>query len=71
MREYQHFTYKDNYSVVELNDYPDLKLLSEAYGFDYFRVGSDKELSKVDEFLRSDAPGIMEVMIDPLDVVKG
>ncbi|MBR5896266.1 MAG: biosynthetic-type acetolactate synthase large subunit, partial [Lachnospiraceae bacterium] len=24
VREYQHFTYKDNYSVVELNDYPNL-----------------------------------------------
>ncbi len=71
VREYQHFTYKDNYSVVELNDYPDLEALAKAYDFDYFKVTLDKELSRTDKFLASDNPGIMEVNINPMDIVKG
>ena len=71
VREYQHFTYKDNYSVVELNDYPNLKLLAEAYDFDYRKITYDEELSFIEDFLRSDSPGIMEVNINPADVVKG
>ncbi len=71
VREYQHFTYKDNYSVVELNDYPNLKLLAEAYDFDYRKITYDEELSFIDDFLRSERPGIMEVNINPADVVKG
>ena len=71
VREYQHYTYNDNYSVVELNDYPNLELLSKAYDFDYYKVTLDKELPLIDKFLESKNPGIMEVMINPKDVVKG
>lgn len=71
VREYQHFTYKDNYSVVELNDYPNLEALAKAYDFDYYKVTLDKELSRTDKFLASDNPGIMEVNINPMDIVKG
>lgn len=71
VREYQHFTYKDNYSVVELNDYPNLSKIADAYDFDYSVVSLDSELKKVDEFLKSDNPGIMEVLINPMDIVKG
>ena len=71
VREYQHYTYNDKYSVVELNEYPNLKLLADAYDFDYYKVTLDKELPLVDKFLESKNPGIMEVMINPMDVVKG
>ena len=71
VREYQHYTYNDKYSVVELNEYPNLKLLADAYDFDYYKVTLDKELPLIDKFLESKNPGIMEVMINPMDVVKG
>lgn len=72
VREYQHFTYKDNYSVVELNDYPNLSLLSKAYDFDYFSVKDNTEVnSKLDAFLCDNNSAIMEVSIDPEDIVKG
>ena len=71
VREYQHYTYNDKYSVVELNEYPNLKLLADAYDFDYYKVTLDKELPLIDKFLESKNPGIMEVMINPKDVVKG
>ncbi len=72
VREYQHFTYKDNYSVVKLNDLPNLSLLSQAYGMEYLKVEKDTEIKgRVKEMLSSDKPCIMEVLVDPMDLVKG
>jgi acetolactate synthase-1/2/3 large subunit len=72
VREYQHFTYKDNYSVVKLNDLPDLSLLSQAYGMEYLKVEKDAEIKgKVKEMLSSDSPCITEVLVDPMDLAKG
>ena len=72
VREYQHFTYKDNYSVVELNDYPKLETLAKAYDFSYVRVNNNGDIEKgIDEFLNARGSSLMEVMIDPKDLVKG
>ncbi len=71
VREYQHFTYKDNYSVVKLNDYPNYSKLSDAYDFDYFKVTANSDASKtLDDFLNSPNSSIMEVLVDPEDIVK-
>ncbi|MBR3769230.1 MAG: biosynthetic-type acetolactate synthase large subunit [Lachnospiraceae bacterium] len=70
VRQYQHFTYKDNYSMVDLNACPDLEKLSEAYGIAFKRLknmdGMDKAL---DEFLAYEGTMIMECIIDPMDLV--
>lgn len=72
VREYQHFTYKDNYSVVELNDYPNLELIAKAYDMNYVKVSDDSEVdSGVASLLSDDSSCIMEVIIDPNAVVKG
>ena len=72
VREYQHFTYKDNYSVVELNDYPNLKKLAEAYDMGYIKVeNTEKAEAAIDLLLKDDKSCIMEVMVDPMDIVKG
>ena len=72
VREYQHFTYKDNYSVVELNDYPKLETLAKAYDFSYVRVNNNSDIGKgIDEFLNAKGSSLMEVLIDPKDLVKG
>ncbi|MBR6307375.1 MAG: biosynthetic-type acetolactate synthase large subunit [Lachnospiraceae bacterium] len=72
VREYQHFTYKDNYSVVALNDYPNLKLLAEAYDMGYIKVeNTSKAEAAIDLLLKDDKSCIMEVMVDPMDIVKG
>ena len=72
VREYQHFTYKDNYSVVALNDYPNLKLLAEAYDMGYIKVeNTSKAEAAIDLLLKDDKSCIMEVLIDPQDLVKG
>ncbi len=72
VREYQHFTYKDNYSVVELNDYPNLELFSRAYDLDYVKVSTNADINAgVDYLLNSKKTCIMEVLVDPEDIVKG
>ncbi|MBO4680197.1 MAG: biosynthetic-type acetolactate synthase large subunit [Lachnospiraceae bacterium] len=72
VREYQHFTYKDNYSVVELNDYPNLKKLAEAYDMGYIKVeNTEKAEAAIDLLLKDNKSCIMEVMVDPMDIVKG
>lgn len=70
VRQYQHATYKDNYSVVDLSGSPDLSKLAEAYGWKFARV---ENMEHVDEqiaaFLENDESYLMELLIDPMDLV--
>ncbi len=71
VREYQHYTYKDNYSVVDLSGSPDLSKIAEAYGFGYIKLSDMTDCdSVIDDFLGSDESILMELVIDPLDLVK-
>ena len=71
VREYQHYTYKDHYSVVDLSGSPDLEKLSAAYGMKYMSLadmsGVDETIS---EFLSADESVLLECRIDPMDLVK-
>ena len=71
VREYQHYTYKDNYSVVDLSGSPDLKKLAEAYGMDFLHLSNMEQADKtLDAFLKEDKSMLLECMIDPMDLVK-
>lgn len=71
VREYQHYTYKDNYSVVDLSGSPDLEKLAEAYGIPFLRLENMERCDEViDEFLRDDGSVLLECLIDPMDLVK-
>ena len=71
VREYQHYTYKDNYSVVDLSGSPDLEKLSAAYDIKFMRLMNMKNAQKtIDEFLKNDESVILECIIDPMDTVK-
>lgn len=71
VREYQHYTYKDNYSVVDLSGSPDLEKLAEAYGMDFGRLYTmDKAEEMIDAFLKEDKSMLLECIIDPMDLVK-
>jgi len=71
VREYQHYTYKDDYSMVDLSGSPDLELLTKAYGIKFMRL---EEMSKaddvIDKFLENDESVLLECIIDPMDLVK-
>ncbi|MCM1024939.1 MAG: biosynthetic-type acetolactate synthase large subunit [Roseburia sp.] len=71
VREYQHYTYKDRYSVVDLSGSPDLERLAEAYGIPFLRLENMERCDEViREFLREDRSVLLECLIDPMDTVK-
>lgn len=72
VREYQHYTYKDNYSVVDIKaGTPDLEKLAAAYDIPFIRVENMSHAEeKINEFLKEDNTMLMECLIDPMDLVK-
>ncbi len=70
VRQYQHFTYKDHYSVVDLDGSPDLEKLVSAYGMKYLRLENMKKANSVlKEFLKNDESVLLECIVDPMDLV--
>ena len=71
VREYQHYTYKDHYSVVDLSGSPDLEKLAAAYSMDFARLETMEHADEViDAFLKEDKSMLLECIIDPMDLVK-
>lgn len=71
VREYQHYTYKDHYSVVDLSGSPDLEKLAGAYGMSFIRLQTNEGMGEaIDAFLAKDESMLMECLIDPMDLVK-
>ena len=71
VREYQHYTYKDNYSVVDLSGSPDLEKLAAAYDMKFMRLYTMEGAQEtIDEFLEKDESVLLECIIDPMDLVK-
>lgn len=71
VRQFQHFNYKDNYSVVDIKDgTPNLEKLAAAYGIPYIRVENMSHAQeKIKEFLKEDNTMLMECIVDPMDLV--
>lgn len=70
VREYQHYTYQDHYSVVDLSGSPELSKLAEAYDMPFLRVSKMEEAdAAIDRFLEKDESFLMECLIDPMDLV--
>ena len=72
VREYQHYTYKDNYSVVDIKDgSPNLEKLAAAYDIPFIRVENMSDAhDKIKELLKEDKTMLMECLVDPMDLVK-
>lgn len=71
VRQYQYFTYKDNYSVVDIKDgTPNLEKLSAAYDIPFIRVENMSDAKeKIQAFLKEDCTMLMECIVDPMDLV--
>lgn len=71
VREYQHYTYRDNYSVVDLAGSPDLEKLAAAYDMKFMRLATmERAKETIDAFLQNDEAVLLECLIDPMDLVK-
>ena len=71
VREHQHFAYHDEYNMVDLGDAPDLEMIAKAYGISYVRLEKKDNLQvKIDEFLSREGTTLMEVLVDPMDLVR-
>ena len=57
--------------MVDLGKLPDLSKIAEAYGIPYYLMKNNTGMNGlIDEFLKSKGPGLMECILDPMDVVK-
>lgn len=71
VREYQHFTYNDKYSVVDLSGNPDLCKLASAYDIKYAKATNMSDVDNaIDAFLSDNESYILEAFIDPMDTVR-
>ncbi|MCR4902897.1 MAG: biosynthetic-type acetolactate synthase large subunit [Butyrivibrio sp.] len=71
VREYQHYSYKDKYEMVELKGDPDLCLLARAYDMTYFQISDNDGMEKtIIEFLTDKNSSILEVDVDPMYLAK-
>ena len=71
VREFQHYNYRDNYSVVDLSGSPDLEKLVSAYDMKFIRLHNmEKANEALDAFLEKDESVLMECIIDPMDLVS-
>ncbi|MCL2050204.1 MAG: biosynthetic-type acetolactate synthase large subunit [Lachnospiraceae bacterium] len=72
VREFQHYSYNDKYSVVDLTGSPDLSQIAKAYEMDFIRLTNMAEAEgAIDSFLLEDKSVLMECLIDPMDMVRG
>ena len=71
VREYQQFTYKEHYSMIDLSGSPDLEKLSAAYGIPFQRLYNMEKMDEIiDTFLAHKGSMILECIIDPMDIVR-
>ena len=65
VRQYQHYNYKNRYSVIDLGALPDLSLIAQAYGIRYLKLENSGDTDeKLAAFLEGDESTILEVTVD-------
>ena len=71
VRQYQHFTYQDRFSVIDLGDsIPDLQKIAEAYGIRYQQIAAVEDMdSGIEQLFADKEAALLEVIIDPKLVV--
>ena len=71
VREYQHRTYKANYSVVDLTGSPEFSSIAKAYNMKFLRLDNMENINEqLDNILNEEGSMLIECMIDPMDTVQ-
>ena len=69
VRQYQHLTYHDRFSVTDLSGSPDLSKIAEAYGLRYLRLAKAADTDAVlADFLQGDEGALLQCDISPDEV---
>lgn len=70
VREYQHHTYQEHYSMVDLTGSPNLEKLAAAYDLPFLKLTNmEKAQEIIKRFLDEEGSMLLECMIDPMDLV--
>ena len=70
VKQYQHFTYKDNFSMIDLTGSPNLEKIAEAYEMPFIRLQNmDGVDAAIEQLLGTKGSVLMECMVDPADLV--
>ena len=71
VKEYEHYSYKDTWAMVDLSGSPDLEKIAAAYDIPFIRMFNDTDAKEqINTFLGTDGPVLMECIIDESDLVN-
>ena len=69
VRQFQHFTYKDRFSVIDLTGSPDLESIAAAYGMKFLHLNDEAKMAEtVKAFLENDESVLLQCDVDPNEV---
>ena len=71
VREAQHFSFNDRYTMVDLKGGPDYEQLAKAYRMKYLKLESNADVETVvAKFLKTKGSVLLEVMVDEDGIVR-
>ena len=69
VRQFQHFNYKDRFSVIDLTGSPDLESIAAAYGMKFLHLNDEADMdAMIKEFLANDESVLLQCDVDPNEV---
>ena len=69
VRQFQHFNYKDRFSVIDLTGSPDLESIAAAYGMKFLHLNDEKKMEEtIKAFLEKDESVLLQCDVDPNEV---
>ena len=69
VRQFQHFNYKDRFSVIDLTGSPELESIAAAYGMKFLHLNDEAKMDKtIKEFLAKDESVLLQCDVDPNEV---
>ena len=69
VRQFQHFNYKDRFSVIDLTGSPELESIAAAYGMKFLHLNDEAKMDEtLDAFLANDESVLLQCDVDPNEV---
>jgi len=69
VRQFQHFNYKDRFSVIDLTGSPELESIAAAYGMKFLHLNDEAKMAEtIKAFLANDESVLLQCDVDPNEV---